>query len=126
MPDNARSDRCSQGSRRPIELEGRRGPARRDVGNARMPTPAGWPYRMSRHTATDAPALTPEDRRPHRPPRGARRPPPPAPDRHREEPMLSLVGVGPVAMRPRYRWTGVWFQFARKEDRLRQVNDAST
>jgi len=26
-----------------------------------------------------------------------------------EEPMVSLVGVGPVAMRPRYRWTGVWF-----------------
>jgi heat shock protein HtpX len=26
-----------------------------------------------------------------------------------EEPMESLVGVGPVAMRPRYRWTGVWF-----------------
>lgn len=26
-----------------------------------------------------------------------------------EEPMVSLIGVGPVAMRPRYRWTGVWF-----------------
>ena len=26
-----------------------------------------------------------------------------------EEPMVSLVGLGPVAMRPRYRWTGVWF-----------------
>ncbi len=26
-----------------------------------------------------------------------------------EEPMASLVGFGPVAMRPRYRWTGVWF-----------------
>jgi heat shock protein HtpX len=26
-----------------------------------------------------------------------------------EEPMVSLAGVGPVAMRPRYRWTGVWF-----------------
>jgi heat shock protein HtpX len=26
-----------------------------------------------------------------------------------EEPMLSLAGLGPVAMRPRYRWTGVWF-----------------
>jgi heat shock protein HtpX len=26
-----------------------------------------------------------------------------------EEPMISLVGVGPIAMRPRYRWTGVWF-----------------
>jgi heat shock protein HtpX len=25
------------------------------------------------------------------------------------EPMASLVGAGPVAMRPRYRWTGVWF-----------------
>jgi heat shock protein HtpX len=26
-----------------------------------------------------------------------------------EEPMLSLIGLGPAAMRPRYRWTGVWF-----------------
>ena len=26
-----------------------------------------------------------------------------------EEPMVSLVGLGPIAMRPRYRWTGVWF-----------------
>jgi heat shock protein HtpX len=26
-----------------------------------------------------------------------------------EEPMVSLIGVGPIAMRPRYRWTGVWF-----------------
>ena len=26
-----------------------------------------------------------------------------------DEPMASLVGLGPVAMRPRYRWTGVWF-----------------
>jgi heat shock protein HtpX len=26
-----------------------------------------------------------------------------------EDPMVSLVGLGPVAMRPRYRWTGVWF-----------------
>ena len=26
-----------------------------------------------------------------------------------EEPMVSLVGVGPAAMRPRYRWSGVWF-----------------
>jgi heat shock protein HtpX len=25
------------------------------------------------------------------------------------EPMESLVGAGPAAMRPRYRWTGVWF-----------------
>ena len=50
--------------------------------------------------------------------------PPPAPDRiaHlnalqtppmppldiEEGPRISLVGVGPIAMRPRYRWTGVW------------------
>ena len=26
-----------------------------------------------------------------------------------EEPMVSLVGLGPVAMRPRYRFPGVWF-----------------
>jgi heat shock protein HtpX len=26
-----------------------------------------------------------------------------------EEPMVSLVGLGPIAMRPRYRWTGAWF-----------------
>jgi heat shock protein HtpX len=26
-----------------------------------------------------------------------------------DEPMVSLVGMGPAAMRPRYRWTGVWF-----------------
>lgn len=26
-----------------------------------------------------------------------------------EEPRISLVGVGPIEMRPRYRWPGVWF-----------------
>jgi heat shock protein HtpX len=26
-----------------------------------------------------------------------------------ERPMISLVGVGPIEMRPRYRWPGVWF-----------------
>jgi heat shock protein HtpX len=26
-----------------------------------------------------------------------------------EEPMMSLVGLGPIAMRPRYRFPGVWF-----------------
>jgi len=26
-----------------------------------------------------------------------------------EEPRISLVGVGPIAMRARYRWPGVWF-----------------
>lgn len=26
-----------------------------------------------------------------------------------EQPMISLVGYGPIAMRPRYRWPGVWF-----------------
>jgi heat shock protein HtpX len=26
-----------------------------------------------------------------------------------EGPRISLVGVGPIAMRPRYRWPGVWF-----------------
>jgi heat shock protein HtpX len=26
-----------------------------------------------------------------------------------EAPMASLAGSGPIAMRPRYRWTGVWF-----------------
>lgn len=26
-----------------------------------------------------------------------------------EEPMVSLVGFGPIAMRPRYRWPGLWF-----------------
>lgn len=26
-----------------------------------------------------------------------------------EEPRISLVGVGPIAMRQRYRWAGVWF-----------------
>lgn len=26
-----------------------------------------------------------------------------------EEPMISLIGCGPVAMRPRFRWPGVWF-----------------
>jgi heat shock protein HtpX len=26
-----------------------------------------------------------------------------------EEPMISLVGLGPAAMRPRYRFPGVWF-----------------
>jgi len=26
-----------------------------------------------------------------------------------DEPMVSLVGVGPIQMRPRFRWPGVWF-----------------
>lgn len=26
-----------------------------------------------------------------------------------EQPMVSLAGVGPIAMRPRYRWPGIWF-----------------
>jgi heat shock protein HtpX len=26
-----------------------------------------------------------------------------------EEPMVSMVGVGPASMRPRYRFPGVWF-----------------
>jgi heat shock protein HtpX len=26
-----------------------------------------------------------------------------------EAPMISLIGVGPIEMRPRYRWSGVWF-----------------
>jgi heat shock protein HtpX len=26
-----------------------------------------------------------------------------------QEPMLAAAGAGPAAMRPRYRWTGVWF-----------------
>jgi len=26
-----------------------------------------------------------------------------------EQPMVSLVGFGPIQMRPRYRWTGVWY-----------------
>ncbi len=26
-----------------------------------------------------------------------------------EAPRISLIGVGPIAMRPRYRWPGVWF-----------------
>lgn len=26
-----------------------------------------------------------------------------------EEPMVAFTSIGPVAMRPRYRWTGVWF-----------------
>lgn len=27
----------------------------------------------------------------------------------REEPMISMVGLGPIAMRPRYRFPGVWY-----------------
>ena len=27
----------------------------------------------------------------------------------REEPLVTLVGVGPIEMRPRYRWSGLWF-----------------
>ncbi len=26
-----------------------------------------------------------------------------------EEPMVSLIGVGPIEMRPRFRWPGVWY-----------------
>lgn len=36
--------------------------------------------------------------------------PPPMPPLDIEEgPRISLVGVGPIQMRPRYRWPGVWF-----------------
>ena len=36
--------------------------------------------------------------------------PPPMPPLDIEEgPRISLVGVGPIQMRPRYRWQGVWF-----------------
>ncbi len=36
--------------------------------------------------------------------------PPPMPPLDIEEgPRISLVGVGPIEMRPRYRWPGVWF-----------------
>jgi heat shock protein HtpX len=35
--------------------------------------------------------------------------PHPAPIQVVEEPMFSLVGVGPIEMAPRYRWPGVWF-----------------
>lgn len=35
--------------------------------------------------------------------------PHPAPMRVVEEPMFSLVGVGPIEMAPRYRFPGVWF-----------------
>jgi heat shock protein HtpX len=35
---------------------------------------------------------------------------PPMPPLNVEEgPRISLVGIGPIAMRPRYRWPGVWF-----------------
>jgi heat shock protein HtpX len=35
---------------------------------------------------------------------------PPMPPLDIEEgPRISLVGVGPIQMRPRYRWPGVWF-----------------
>ena len=27
----------------------------------------------------------------------------------REEPLVTLVGMGPIEMRPRYRWSGLWF-----------------
>lgn len=27
----------------------------------------------------------------------------------REQPMVSLLGAGPIEMRPRYRWPGLWF-----------------
>jgi heat shock protein HtpX len=33
----------------------------------------------------------------------------PAPIEVVEEPMISLVGLGPIAMQPRYRFPGVWF-----------------
>jgi heat shock protein HtpX len=26
-----------------------------------------------------------------------------------EGPRISLIGVGPIELRPRYRWPGVWF-----------------
>jgi heat shock protein HtpX len=36
--------------------------------------------------------------------------PPPMPPLDIEEgPRISMVGIGPIAMRPRYRWPGVWF-----------------
>ena len=35
--------------------------------------------------------------------------PPMPPLDNAEGPRISLIGVGPIEMRPRYRWPGVWF-----------------
>jgi len=41
--------------------------------------------------------------------RSLERAPPARPIVLAEEPMVSLVGFGPAEMRPRYRWTGLWY-----------------
>jgi heat shock protein HtpX len=53
----------------------------------RCPPPAG--QRIARLKALDVPPMPPLD--------------------VQEGPRISLVGVGPIEMRPRYRWPGVWF-----------------
>jgi heat shock protein HtpX len=53
----------------------------------RCPPPAG--QRIARLNSFDAPPEPPLD--------------------IAEGPRISLIGVGPIEMRPRYRWPGVWF-----------------
>jgi heat shock protein HtpX len=64
-------------------------PARRVPLPSMLRCPPPLAARVSRLNALDAPPMPPLD--------------------IAEGPRISLVGVGPIEMRPRYRWPGVWF-----------------
>jgi heat shock protein HtpX len=64
-------------------------PARRVPQPSMLRCPPRLEGRIARLHALDAPPMPPLD--------------------VAEGPRISLVGVGPIEMRPRYRWPGVWF-----------------
>lgn len=64
-------------------------PARKVPRPSLLRCPPGDEARIARLRALDVPQMPPLD--------------------VEEVPRISLVGVGPIAMRPRYRWPGVWF-----------------
>jgi heat shock protein HtpX len=64
-------------------------PARKVPQPSMLRCPPPLPQRVARLHALEVPPMPPLD--------------------ITEGPRISLVGVGPIAMRPRYRWPGVWF-----------------
>jgi heat shock protein HtpX len=64
-------------------------PARRVPQPSMLRCPPAAEQRIDRLRALEAPPMPPLD--------------------IEEGPRISLVGVGPIEMRPRYRWPGVWF-----------------
>ena len=74
---------------RPVHPERQGRPARRVPLPSMLRCPPPLAARVARLNALEAPPMPPLD--------------------IAEGPRISLVGVGPIEMRPRYRWPGVWF-----------------